>query len=331
MPFQTGTSSDQEDLISDLFTFAAANGWTVDEQDNTNDRGSLHRNSVFVHFSWDGTEGGGPNNIALTQSLAFSGTGIAIDAHTNDSGNGVGTTVLSTERRVSGVGNGPYTYWFFADDVYIHVVLLVSTDIYRHFSFGEINKIGDWTGGEYVAGHVWDLSGVQDDNPTSGEHSLLLDALHTSETGDDEREPATIHVEGLPGQGASDWANVGGGINTTWMTTDGGGNQRTRAVGGFRGGLLLNQFAYLSANLNNGFIPLIPIPICHVNDSTNPDQYTLLGYMPNIRQLQIQHLEPATSLVVGADTWWIFPAVRKRNLQDDAQESRSMGIAYLET
>lgn len=331
MAFETGTSTNQEDLINDLFVFAAANGWTVDEQDNVNDRGSLSRNNVFVHFSWDGTEAGGPNNIALTQSLAFSGTGIAIDAHTNDSGNGVGGTDLSTERRISGIGNGPYTYWFFADDVYIHGVILVSTDIYRHFSFGEIDKIGDWTGGEYVAGHVWDLSGAEDDNPTSVEHTILLDALHASETGADEREPATIHVEGLPGQGASDWANVGGGLTSTWRTTDGGGNTRTRAVGGMRGGLILGHFAYLSANLNNGFIPLIPIPVCHIDESTTPDNFMLLGYMPNVRHVQMQHLEPATSLVVGADTWWIFPGVRKRTLNDNNQESRDMGIAYLET
>lgn len=154
MAYQTGTASSQEDLMNVLQTFAAANGWTVDIMSTTNDWMALNNGSVFVQFRWDNSTG-----IAMFQSTAFSGTGIAPGNHTGDDGCGFldasapYNSTVSSGRRIT-VGNGPYTaYHFFTDGTtkYIHVVLEYSPGLYRHFSFGTINKVGTWTGGQYAA------------------------------------------------------------------------------------------------------------------------------------------------------------------------------------
>lgn len=333
MAYQTGTATSQEDLITQLFTFATGNGWTQDELDLANNRGSLSNGGVFVHFRWDGTESGGADNIAMTQSLGFAGTGLAIDAHTNDSGNGQDGPDLSSERRVSGIGNGPFTsYDFFlgTSPNYLYVVLEYAPGLYRHFGFGNIVKIGDWTGGEFCGGHVWEEDGVSDDDPDGTRHTILCDGLHTSTSGVEELEPATLHVEGLPSQPGSPgrWANVGNGNNSDWRDVDGNGEDRAAVTGGIRGGYWIRHFGWTTANLLNGFVPLIPVPMVYEVIGTSPTQYILLGFLPDVRHVQMKFFSPGQTVTVGSDTWHIFPGVRKRNQQDNQSETRNMGIAY---
>lgn len=333
MAFQTGSATSQENLIGILATFAVAQGWTQDELDNTNNRASLHKGNIYVHFRWSGTEGGGANNIAMYQSLGFT-PGNNPDGHPDDSGNGVNGTVLSSERRVSGIGDGPFTnYWFFQNTSpdYIYVVLEFSPGLFRHFGFGMIDKVGDWTGGEWVAGHVWLLNGVADDAPDANQHTLLMDGVHGNTTGTTELEPATIHIEGLPNQFASKWGNVGGGHDqgASWNGVDGGGNARSPVIGGFRGGFAVRRFGKSAANPLNGFVPLIPCPIVYIDKTpAGDDELYLLGWMPDVRHIQMKHFTPAQIVTIGSDDWYIFPGVRKQFLLNNTQESWNMGIAY---
>lgn len=338
MANQTGTASSQEDLIGQLFTFAAANGFTNEELDNVNNHGTLSRTTdgaeLFVHFQWDGTEVGGPNAIAMYQSLGFSGASTDPWNHTNDSGNGVDDSLLDDERRVSGIGNGPFTgYHFFADTTpapHCYVVLQYASGFYRHFGFGILEKIGDWTGGEFVYGHVWfdNLDLLQ-----GTAHSILLDGLHADSSPTDTRHnPATIHAEGLTGQPGSPgrWLNVGNGATTWNQGLDGDGEARGQCVGGARAATWNTMFGRAIPSLINGFIPLIPIPATYTIKAT-PDDAMLLGFMPNVRHISMKNFSPAQALTVGSDTWTVFPGVRKRYEQDDQEESGNMGFAYLTT
>lgn len=329
MAFTSGSATNQEDLIQQLFTFATANGWTQDELNLTDNEASLHKDNVFVHFRWQGNESGGPNNIAMYQSLGFTPGNNAWE-HPDDSGSGSDMSELDFSRRISGIGDGPFTaHHFFlgTNPDYIYGVLEYTPGIYRHFGFGEIEKIGDWTGGEWCGAHVWAGSG-QEDDPTSVQHSVLFDGAHQSFVGDFIDEAATFHMEGLPNQAASKWANVGDGAGAAGQ--DRGGASRSRVMGAFRGGQWINMFGWFAAQTQSAFIPLIPISVIYKDNTPSPDDLRLLGFVPNVRQMQMTHFNPGDTFTVGTDTWRVFPAVRKRNAQDNQEESRDMGIAYLQ-
>lgn len=338
MAYETGIATNQEDLISKLGTFITAHGWTQDEFDGTNNRATFHRGNCYVTFAWDGTEPVGLESIAMYQSTGFMSGNDAWD-HPGDSGNGRIGTDFRFERRISGIGVGPYTaYHFFADVVngspYVWGVLEYSPGIFRHWGFGQVDKIGDWVGGEFVAGHVWkDENDTLLDVPTSTAHSLLLDGLSTSTQGVDERNPATMLISGLPNQDpAAVYACIGNTSSVIWQGTDRAGNVRETVIGGFRGSPLLDAFGAYVPSVQSAFIPLIGIPMFWRDFTISPDNHVqLLGWAPNVRHVQMTPYEPGDEIVVGADTWQIFPAVRKRFLSDNQEESRDMGIAYLKT
>lgn len=340
MAFETGIASSQEDLISKLSTFAQANGWTEENFTSSGGPGvpgeaTLSRGDVFVTFRWDGDEGSpdSPDNIAIYQSLGYSG-GADPWNHPDDSGNGTADDTLSSERRISGIGQGPFTsYHFFEDDgagdPYIHCVLEYAPGIYRHFGFGTIIKFGDWVGGEYAYGTVWNDGSVS--STLSSQHSILLDGIFSTTSGSQNKNGATLHVEGLPGQPAnSKWANVGNGSSVggsgSWADVDRAGEDRVKVRGGSRGGSHLAAFGHVVESPLNGAVPLIPLPLWYEDLDPSPERWYLLGYMRDVAHVQMQQFDPGEELTVGADTWVIFPGIRKSD--SGQEESENMGIAY---
>jgi len=234
----------------------------------------------------------------------------------DDSGNGAQSGV-ETQRRLSGVGVGPYTtYWFFADasiEPYVHYVLEYSPGLYRHGSFGRLQKFGTWTGGEYHACHVWNGSAAINSNT----HSLLLDGL-TARTDDG----GTIHCEGLPSQvGSGKW---GVALNTTTTGTDTAAVARALFTGGFREGFLNNALAGMRANPSSGFIVMVPIHNWY-RVGTSGEQFRFGGKMIHVRELNGFFLQPQQEFTIGAETWKAFPMVRKLTT---GERSGNMFVAY---
>lgn len=324
MAYQTGTASSQQDLLDKLQTFAAANGWTVDNWDTGNKKLSMHKSTVYVHFRWDSVASTG--SIGLYHSLGFVAAGTNPWQHTDDSGSGytTATGAVTSQRRIDRIGDGPFTtYYFFEDDTYIHMVLEYAPGLYRHCYFGIMTKLGTWTGGEYMGGTIWYMGSGVGDFPQDTRHALPFGAGHTQNSTDN----MTIHAEGMPGEPSA---------STKWGVSWGGtiaGNDRAAVgrlnmFGGLRDGPLTNAFAWIPANPNNGYIPLVPIPIYLRDDAgLSPEKWHLLGYAPDVRVCNIRHLEPAEEKTIGSDTWTFFPWVRKRYELDDAEESWYGGIA----
>lgn len=324
MAFQSGVATSQEDLIQKLFTFLTANGWVQDELDTVADDAAIHDGagtpSVYVQFRWDNA-----NGIALFHSQAFV-PATNPGSHTNDSGNGDETGNVDTERRIN-VDDGPYiSHAFFTDGsggspgTYAHVVLEFAPGQFRHFSFGKLVKIGDWTGGDYVAAHYWD--GTQPNDLQDARHNFLLDGRQDT----DSSVGATVHLEGFPGQpGAGKYGVV---WNGTSAGNDGDGNARESIIGGLREGFWMNALGWLRGNPNNGFVPLIPITLYHRRTSTTPDQYRKLGDMPDARYVNVFHFATGEEFTVGSDTWKVYPWTRKNNLQAGVEGSGNLGIAY---
>ena len=328
MAYQTGTSTDIEDLMQQLSIFLVANGWTEDFA-TTGDPGIIgfSKNGIFVAFQYtEATDGG---ILACYQNLS-NDDGTSVWLSTGDAGVGVASLTASafdTGRNVNTFAGPHAAYHFFEQDsspAYCHIVVEVDTNRFRHFGFGEIEKIGDWQGGEYSYGNDWRQGNTQIDVPQSSVHTLGLDG-NTAGAG----QPfyATMHVRDQPEQAAGDrWALIGARGNFP-AGTDRAGNDRLPAMGGTRGGMNSQMTPYRISQLT-AFKPLIPIVVSVLNLSTAPDTQRLLGTQPDVRLVNIANLDPGSTFVIAGETWFVFPWARKQFLKNDTEESWNGGLAY---
>lgn len=336
MTYATGTATDLEDLLSKLDTFAQTThgGWSSiysPNPDTTNRWFELKKGSLSFSMRYPSGITAG-DSVSVHHATGSSSSATAPGAHTADSGNGynVGTGGTSanflSERCVSQIGNGPFpSYHFFADDTapndYIHVVVEVSSNVFRHFGMGTLVKYGDnWTGGEYVYGHHQDQA--TNTGPLDVNTQLLLDGIGS--TGDRVRAATVRIASGLPNQGAAVWG-VSAAVAQANLLTDTAGNIRQQIHGGYRSGLEAVGFGGVIGNSSSGLVPLLTIP-AYYRDPSNPRVY-LLGYMPDVRFLNIRNFAPAEEVTVGSDVWVMFPQALKTEA-GVANRSYFSGVAY---
>lgn len=331
MAYQTGTAANQAALMEALHDFAVAEGWSSDIFSSGDSWMAINNGSVFVQFRWNNN-----NVIVPFCSTAFSGTGVAPGNHTGDDGCGNvdGTapyTGAATSQRRIDIPNGPYTaYHFFTNDTtqYIHVVVEYQPGRFRHWSFGTLDKVGAWVGGQYMA-HTW--WGNAETNPQDTINRFLWDGLATiTGTGatatNHYRNSASVRVENMPDQsGSQQWMILNNSITQT-VSADRAGQNHVRGFGGCRSGPLLASLGRLPTNLLNAYVPLIPIPIFWSDQSSSPNQAMLLGYAPGAAQISLAGINPNQEFTVGGETWQCFPMIRKAT---DGEQSRNGGMAYL--
>lgn len=313
MAYETDTASSIADLISKLFTFAVAAGWTQDEL--ASNYGTIHRNNVYVSFRWDGTN----HNLAVYQSLGWSSS-LQPHQQPNDSGQGVAGSTITSGRMVNFLVGGPYTaYHFFASDTapyYIHIVVEVETGRYRHFGFGELVKIGSWVGGEYAYAHLWSQSSTNPYTPGAAGHNLLLDGHASSPVAD----AATIHAEGMPNQHVDGKWLV---CTNTSPGTDRAGVARKNARGCSRGGMMVQHLSWMRYSVPNALKIIIPVDVFYFETG----QIRPIGRMADLGIINLHAFVPGEEFTVGAETWIAFPWTRKRRILS-GEESGNAGIAY---
>lgn len=330
MAFSEGTALDFEQLIADISTFLQAHGWTEDRRDNVAGIVGWSKNSVFVSGRWDPAD---PQALSLHQATAaLPGAGTEPGDVTGDSGNGYNTTTshtnsnLRSERHVD-LGNGPFpSFYIFENDAspaYVHIVVEISTDVFRHFGFGELNKVGDgWTGGEYLYGHVHDSGTELATNMTT-----LLDGLFSSTQGAEERQAGTMRITGFPNQEVgTKWGNVWGAPkNNATQPDDSDGDNKVGIQGGWRGGPFGTPWGMFSADKRTGLIPMYSIGCFYLDNVLNHAYF--LGWQADVRGVNIRGIQPKEAIVVGGDTWYFFPA-SQRDLGNTSGTTAYSGIAY---
>ena len=330
MAFQTGTSTSIENLLTQLSTFLQANGWTEEFFNTiTSDIGSIgfSKNSIFVSFQYtEATEGG---TMAIYQATAADPSPTTEPwTATGDSGNGAASvvpTALNASRCCNNFA-GPHTAFFFfendASPAYVHVVVEVDAGRYRHFGFGEIDKVGDWVGGEYAYGLFWDQSTSRIDSPRSNFHAVAMDAQSFQQT-----LGGTLRVDGYPGEPdpATIWANV---LGDTTAGNDRAGNPRWRAFGGWRGSREFSAFHGFPISTASAYKPLVPMPIELVDFVPAPDLVRRIGFQVDVRMVNIANLDPGQVVSIAGEDWYFFPWIRKQFLENDTEESWNAGVAY---
>jgi hypothetical protein len=331
MAREIGSATNIGDLVNKLCTFASGlttTPWTIDEVDiTTNLRATMHRGSCYVSFRWSS----GGNQLAIYQSLGFTGGGATLPhQQPDDSGNGTTTFPPTTGRRVNftngaGATNaGSYQrYDFFAGEgsqPYIYVAVEMVVGVYRHFGFGNLVKANDYTGGEFCFGHVWETT-TNSDVPTATAHNLLLDGF-----GNVLADQATVHLEGFPGQAVGGKWGVCFGTSSTG--TDRASVARLQLFGGGRSGLYGYQLGWMRASQAAAHKLMLPVPLLLRSTAATPHTWKYLGEMPGIRHMNMHHFAPKDEISVGADTYAVFPWTRKQKLDANTEESWNAGVAY---
>lgn len=327
MAFETGTASSLADLVTKLCTFAVANGWTQDQLDTVGGSFALHKTgsgfSIYVSFRWDTAT---PQHLSVHQALGYTG-GNQPGTHPNDSGNGYNATsahtdtLLDDERYVSDLNDGPFPSYFFFEDPsthHIYVVVETAAEIFRHFGFGWLVKSGDWTGGEFAYGHRQALTTSHD--ALDDNDNTLLDG-HSSDTD----YQATVHCEGLPGQGGTGKWGIAFGSSGVSTGTDAASVARERLQGGFRAGPEAAEHGRFAGSALTGNVAMYAINVWHKRTGANEVRH--LGYMPNVRALNIRNFQPKEEILFDGDTWVIFPFAR-RTTDNIANRTYYSGIAY---
>jgi hypothetical protein len=315
MAYSSGTAADHDELITDLFAFATANGFTQDQLDTSGDEAALHLTAggnAYFSFDWDEA-----NRIGLYHAKGYTG-GQSPGDHPNDSGNGQPNRVLL-------INNVPVNYDFFSDgSTYVHAVFEYQSPAlnFNHLSFGLVNKKGTWTGGSYIVGTAWGINSGVTFTPLDARHYLLWDGLNNQSGA----YCGTLNMEGLPNQAASGkYGVIGGAISFIQLGVDGDGIDRELVHGGVRGGFLYSQLNFLAANPTNGFVPLWPIELYYREDSTI---WRALGTAPDVRGVNITNLSPREEFTVGADTWKTYPWIQKSNTGTGSESGLVNGLAY---
>lgn len=324
MAYQTGVASTKSDLISTFITFAIANGWTQDRNsgEDTVAGATIHKGSLYMSFRWRAAD----DDIAVYHSLGYDGAANVWDL-TDDSGNGsASASSVIIERRFNGIGSGPYTaYYFFAHTNSLYGVVQYASGQFRHFGACNLDKVGDWTGGECVYASCI----TQTTSDINTENSLLCDGIYAALTPSNSKRGATVHMEGFPNQpAASKWGNIGGYASNQDVDPDFGddraGEDRMIVHGATRSNLFLTNFGWLRSSLLGGNIPLIPLPLWYLNNSFTPPRSSLLGTMPDVFHIQMHPFDPTDELPIGGDTYVIIPGWQKASAN-----SKNMGLAYL--
>ena len=331
MAYETGTATSPGDLLVKLFDFAGANGWTIDDDIASDTKtlkwGTIHKNNVYATFEFN------TSLIHLYPSRGFTSAATTPGANPNSAFGNNGTS------EVDGIHcagmTGPLTaYYFFEDEVYLHVVVDIDGDHFRHFGFGESIKAGNWTGGEYYYGCMWLPTGsTSADVPLSDFNAGPFNGYTDNTTSP--RGGMMIYgtqVGGTELPGASEVGSKWGYVNSYFsgtMTDDIDGVQHNRFVnlsnikGGFTGRILGT-----GVSAHNGFVPLVPMNYGLVDISTSPDNVYFLGTYPDVRACNMGALTQGGEYVIDTDTWVTFPVVRMDQAGTSDQWSNKYGIAY---
>lgn len=230
-------------------------------------------------------------------------------------------TPPSGARMWNDVGGTWPNLWIYGQDSspssFVHCVAEVSADVFHHLWIGELVKFGSWTGGAYYATQYWDKNASRIDQPDSNFHGVPFDGLATS-------NPylcTTVHCV-ISTSPAGNWIS---GQNTD--TTLNSVQRKAGLFSPLRGQWGIDIWRPDPSPLSGQAI--LQQPMAWYRDlSTTPDEFHPLGYVPNVRILNMRNLSPGETITLGSDTWKVFPL--SRYLGPDAGNNSGLhGIAYL--
>lgn len=330
MAYQTGTSTDVNDLLDKLRLFAIAQGWTANRWATVGSGRELciQKGSSYFNFrSWsnetmlvNGTSTAGKYGITMNGSDGYS-AGAGWDTQPGYPVRGSATGGDQAHVMfplVTTTGPFPAYHFFAPDSKTLYAEVEITTGTFLRFGCGSLDLFNPSApgGGRFcyaaTGGHVT--------NSTGAAAWLGSDVDNSS-----------YHVEYVPFR-AADYNTSNAGfpfgsmVRVAFSSFDNwAGSGRSMTVAGLPmacqgGGCHDKVLREYSPNMLNGVGLLLP----NIVSLNIGDEYlSPIGVVPGMRYMDMTNYLPGDEFTLGSDTWKVFPWYQKGGL------SLQRGIAYL--
>lgn len=308
MAYQENSASSPADAIDKIGAFAASAGWTVIQNTLSGSIRTLvlkRATSDYIQVWNDAT------NIWITAYIGY----VAGTARTAQVG-------YAGSDAQANVGLGPYTkLYLFADSApspHVHVVVEMANGIFRHLTFGELTKLGTWTGGTFFDATYWAES-------WNTGYAWLINCMPMfAWRGWNSTRNGALRVD-IPDDGrANAWAVLD--ENFAFSCRTGLYDSTSNSATGH--GFLVTQVYNRNDAPFSGQVTLGTIRA----EITRPGGFrSVAGTFPNVRYLSMKRYSPGQEITVAADTWKVFPMCRKgagQNINDPQYWPFSNDHAY---
>jgi hypothetical protein len=287
MAYATGTATGCAAVLQALATFAAAHGWTVDNNAAYLSGWwlAVHKGSCYLNFQAPSTD----DSITIYGATAFSG------------GATPSTQAQTSLGYVFTAATGPYAaYHFFSSSggTYLHALIEISTDIFAHFHGGQLNIVGGASPCIYVTASRWNAYA-----PTSGSDPITCQADHPSNTRPFDSAGAT-HPPGAIActvDSTFRWFVMGGSVALTRVGPLGQGGGGGPLPQWQRSGIMA------SPNTFNGVAVLYPLPI--FVERAAGSIFSMVGEVPDLRYVNLRYNNAKDEITIGSDVWKLYPLV----------------------
>lgn len=258
---------------------------------------------------------GGISGSFLSDSTPGSATdpGPYLQTYAHDAyvaGNGSDGQANASLKTFSNAMAGPFqAYHFFCDDgngpPYLYTVVETASGTFKHTGIGQIEKMGAVNTGAFAYGCNWYYS----TSPTTAPN--ISDPDHTRHT---------VPFDTLESSGGRESTFVRGdsdGIAPRWYRSY-STQDNVRMTGGVRGtepfSNSAQSLAFNYALMKTGASARTGrtfLQECLVGGFRSGVLYSLLGFPPGIRWVNMRYLDPGDVIVLGTESWKIFPVIRK--------------------
>lgn len=316
-------------------TFAAANGFDADLT-NPNapiitcpgDSNSVEENlpmqiSASIVLNVHSVQWGAPQPDS--NSLEDETVAIAISPILGGVDPGHPNVSLPTKLHIFGTAVG-------TDSPFIACVIEYGFNSYRHLYFGKMEAQGGYTGREVIAGTCGPQSTgafARDFNDPSS-WKYLFGAFSGVLPNNQQGGVRIVHADN-----ATPWRRFKpGNLNTSSPLDEFTGDE---VIGGF-GDAVNDGYLTRARSAFNGRNPLVPINLYSMEPIVNDVSLVPIGRPPGVRMVHMQDLEPGAEIVVGNETWRVFPVMTKSaalfvtatQSWPTNESSVYVGLAYLE-
>jgi hypothetical protein len=327
MAYQTGTASSTSNLLDTLRGFLAANGWTVTWRFQIA-QGTwrwLHASKSGVFFNAfeqlsaaQASYSPAPHNIFCNYATSYNASLDAFSqpgTYLNSGATGITPPYLSYHF-FEGVGaSGPYCY----------VAIEIGAGEFAHFGFGVLNKAGAYTGGEFVCGSMWLMTnsfgtGAQANPVSSGNAWPFSD--HCAMGNWSTNLPIGTIVRCTNAlSGSHVLAEINASAGFALRCGGAGGHSAARGTMGTPQWLL-----WQAPTIPSIATAVLMSPHCFAERST--DNFAYIGVPPGLRHVSLEFLNAGDEIVLGPETWKVFP-LRRKGSGSNIPLSGNYGIAYL--